>query len=372
MEQNLQFIRPIDGDVLFSHADGYTENDMLKTKITLSAPAGRTITINGILAVYTNGTYSAEITLDAYRNCVEARCIESGETSSIYIYWFRDGYKTYRLGVDDVIWCLENIYKHQNTYTSLFDDPFLSIYRDLNQVYGTKVHMHIYYETEDGSFNLSMFPDKYKEEFRRNSTWLKFTFHSRCNLPNSPYKNAPYELVMREGRQVEREIRRFAGEEVLSSVTSQHWADSGIYGTRAFRALGYKVIDGYFLFDQNGEPYVSYYLNPDQTRHAHSRDFWVDNREDIIFVKDDIVINEVELDGIDVYMDKLAAAEDHCFMYLLIQEQYFYDFYRNYQPDYRDKIFKTVKWCVDHGYRTTFISDIAFEKKLNAKDKTNI
>ena len=106
---------------------------------------------------------------------------------------------------------------------------------------------------------------------------------------------------MREGRQVEHEIRRFAGEEVLSSVTSQHWADSDIYGTRAFRALGYKVIDGYFLFDQNGTPYVSYYLNPDQTRHAHSRDFWVDNREDIIFVKDDIIINEVELDGINVY-----------------------------------------------------------------------
>ena len=32
------------------------------------------------------------------------------------------------------------------------------------------------------------------------------------------------------------------------------------------------------------------------------------------------------------------------------------------------KYSRQVKWCVDHGYRTTFISDIAFEKKLNAKD----
>lgn len=372
MEQTIHFLRPIDGDVLFTEADGRIEGNALITQISLSAPAGRSISINGVQAEYSDGVYRAEIALDAYRNCVEAKCAKTGETASIYIYWFREGYKTYRLGVDDVIWCFENIYKHQDTYTSLFDDPFLAVYRDLNLAYGTKVHMHIYYETEDGSFNLSMFPDKYKDEFRKNASWLKFTFHSRCNLPDSPYKHVPYELVMLEGQQVEHEIRRFAGEEVLSSVTSQHWADSDIYGTRAFRALGYKVIDGYFLFDQNGTPYVSYYLNPDQTRHAHSRDFWVDNREDIIFVKDDIIINEVELDGINVYMDKLAAEEDHCFMYLLIHEQYFYDFYHDYQPDYRDKIFKTVKWCVDHGYRTTFISDIAFEKKLNARDEINL
>ena len=67
---------------------------------------------------------------------------------------------------------------------------------------------------------------------------------------------------------------------------------------------------------------VSYYLNKEQTAHAATRDFWVDNSEDIIFVKDDIVINEVELKDIDGYMQALTEAENHCFHYLLIHEQY--------------------------------------------------
>ena len=64
-------------------------------------------------------------------------------------------------------------------------------------------------------------------------------------------------------------------------------------------------------------------------------------------------------------MDDLKAAPDHAFMYLLIHEQYFYKDYVNYQPDYKEKVFKTVKWCHDNGYRPVTISEIAFEKNLN-------
>lgn len=361
----LQFEKPIDGDVLFSFADGTPDGKSLTTSAVLRADAGKKILINGILTRENpSGIYTAEIRLDGYRNAVEAVDSNSGESQTIYIYWFENGYKTYRLGVDDVIWCFENLYKNQEHYHSIFEDPFLAVYKELHDTYQTKVHMHLFYENQDGSFNLSMFPDKYKQEFIKNADWLKFTFHSRAEFPDSPYKHASYAQTFQEGKEVEREIRRFAGSEVLSNVTSQHWADSNLYATRAFRALGYKIIDGYFLFDENGEPYVSYYLNQEQTAHAHSRDFWVDNKEDIIFVKDDIIINEVELNGIDGYMERLYHGEDHAFMYLLIHEQYFYKDYIGYQPDYKERIFRTVQWCVGHGYRSAFLSDIAFENRL--------
>lgn len=358
------FISPIDGDVLFSTADGTVENGSLKTTITVAAPPNQTITINEQPTVFQNSTYTATIFLDAYRNAVEAYCQETDETITMYIYWFKKGYQTYRLGVDDVIMCFENIYKHQDEYASIFDDPFLAVYKRLHETYGTYVHMHIYYETVDKSFNLSMFPDKYKKEFQANGNWLKFTFHSRCDQPDSPYKYASYDLVLKEGRMVEKEIRRFAGCEVMSNVTSQHWADSNLHATRAFRSLGFQVIDAYFLFDENGDPYVSYYLNREQTAHAKTRDFWIDTKEDIIFVKDDIVINEVALDQIDAYMDNLKAQPDNAFMYLLIHEQYFYKDYPAYQPDYEQKIRKTLSWCQKNGYKPTTISSFAFEERL--------
>ena len=357
----MKFLKPIDGDVLFSAADGVQTDLGLRAKITLTAPAGQKIRINGIYAQEQNGIYTAEVLLDAYRNHVEARDSQSGEVISMVIYWFRKGYKTYRLGVDDVIWCLENIWRNQDTYTSIFDDPFLRLYRDLHAQYGTPVHMHIYYENDDGSFNLTKFPDKYKKEFQANGDWLKFTFHSYKDKPDSPYKYASYEQVMRDGRLVEAEILRFAGKEVMSNITSQHWADSNREATRAFRNLGYRVIDGYFSFDPKGEPYVSYYLNKEQAAHASSRDFWVDNSENLIFVKDDIIINEVPLQEIDAYMDRISAAENHCFHYLLIHEQYFYEHYYAYEPDYRERIFAAVDWCHRNGYRPATLTEVALE-----------
>ena len=361
---NISFVKPIDGDVLFEHADGMLNDGVLYTDICIRAPKDAHITVNGAEAeLDDDGFYHALVPLDAYRNTVEAVCTETGEKAEMVLFWFKGGYKTYRMGVDDVIRCLENIYLHQDEYESIFDDPFLKVYYDVHEKYGTHVHMHIYYQTEDGSFNLTMFPDKYKEEFKANAHWLRFSFHSLCDKPDSPYKDASYEQVMNDGRLVEKEILRFAGAEVMDHVTSQHWANSNIYGTRAFRNLGFKVIDGYFIFDDEGNPMVSYYLNAQQAKHAHTRDFWVDTKEDIIFVKDDIILNEpfYTLEDIDAELGKLAEKEDNCFMYLLIHEQYFYEDYEVYEPDYRERVFRGVRWCEENGYRSSWISDFALE-----------
>lgn len=359
----MKFLRPIDGDVLFTHADGEPYENGIVTEISVSAPCGRNILINGNSTTEKDGVYTAKVYLDAYRNAVEVVDADTNESLTMTIFWFKNGYKTYRFGVDDVIRCFQNIYEHQDEYTSIFDDPYLKIYKELHEKYNTYVHMHIYYETDDKKFNLTMFPDKYKSEFQANGEWLKFTFHARADHPDSPYKHASYELVMKEGRQVEKEILRFAGKEVTSNVTSQHWADSNLWATRAFRNLGFRCIDGYFQFDENGDPYVSYYLDKEQTAHAATRDFWVDNKEDIIFVKDDIVINEVELDKIDEYMEDISSKENHCFHYLLIHEQYFYEDFYMYEKDYKERIFKTVDWCHRHGYKPATITSVAFEER---------
>ncbi len=360
----MKYLKPIDGDVLFTTGDGYEKDGSLYVAVSLTAAPGQKIAINCTPTTENGGVYTATVRLDGYRNALEAVVEETGETETIYVYWFKNAYKTYRVAVDDVIRCFENIYLHQEEYTSIFQDPYLALYRDLHEAYGTYVHMHLFYETDDGHFNLSMFPDKYKEEFRANGDWLKFTFHSRVEHPNSPYKHASYELVWQEGKQVEAEILRFAGHEVMSNITSQHFADSNLQATRAFRNLGFKCMDGYFIFDKNGDPAVSYYLDKAQTQHAFDRDFWVDNKEDIIFVKDDIVIDTVPLAEIPAYMEEISVAENHCFHYVLVHEQYFYEDYPRYEPDYRERVFATVDWCHRHGYRPVKMSDVIFEDQL--------
>lgn len=355
----MRFVFPIDGDVLFSVADGEEIEGKLLTEVTISAPSGKRIQINGINAVEDNGQYKAKILLDSYRNTVIAKDCDNQEELAMVIYWFKDGYKTYRMAIDDCIRPFENIWRNQDTYTSIFQDPFFALFRDLHKQYGVPVHMHIYYENEDGTFNLSMFPDKYKEEFQANGNWLKFTFHGYKDLPDHPYREASYEEVLRDGQLVQKEIMRFAGEEVFSHVTSEHWSDSGREATRAFRDLGFVVLDGYFEFDEEGKPAVSYYLNPEETVHACSRDFWVDHSENFIFVKDDIVIDTVPLDEIDNHMERVSKEKNHCFHYLIVHEQYFYEEYERYEPDYRERVFAAVDWCHRNGYRPATITEIA-------------
>ena len=45
---------------------------------------------------------------------------------------------------------------------------------------------------------------------------------------------------------------------------------------------------------------------------------------------------------------------------LLIHEQYFYPFYSNYQPDYKEKVLTAVKWAADKGYEPAFLGDCVF------------
>ena len=359
----MKFLRPIDGDVLFAPVDGMATENGILADISLSAPSGRKLLVNGVPAQELNGVYRCKVLLDAYRNTVEALDQQTGALIRMVVYWFRDGYRTYRLGVDDVIWTLENIWRNQDTYTSIFDDPFLSMLKALHDRYGTPVHMHIYYQNDDNSFNLSMFPDKYKKEWQANGHWLKLTFHSLKDKPDSPYKHASYKQVMEEGRLVEQEILRFAGPEVMSCITSQHWADSNLHATRAFRNLGYRCIDAYFTFDDQGEPTVSYYLNKEQAAHATTRDFWVDNNEDIIFVKDDIIIDTVPLAQIDAHMQAITDQENHAFHYLLVHEEYFYPHYFNFQPDYRERVFAAVDFCHRNGYRPATLTSVALEPR---------
>ena len=42
----------------------------------------------------------------------------------------------------------------------------------------------------------------------------------------------------------------------------------------------------------------------------------------------------------------------------MIHEQYFYPDYQAYIPNYKERIFAGVQWCVDHGYKPCFSGDV--------------
>lgn len=89
------------------------------------------------------------------------------------------------ISFDDVVACLTNL--KNNTYTSLFDEPFLGWLKGLHERYGAKFSLYVY--------DLTIFaavPTTYKQEFFDARHWLKFGLHSRTpghNYSEDTYNN---------------------------------------------------------------------------------------------------------------------------------------------------------------------------------------
>jgi len=375
---NIKFLFPIDGDVL-TPDDGeliteplYGERLWIPVRIRVGGIAGSMdipVTVNERPAVRVknpsrdeidtacDAVYEVKVPLDGIRTTLDARAFGVGEV--IRVYRFREAYRKYRLAIDDIVWSMMELTDRADEISSIFEVPFFGLFRDLHSEYGTKIHMNLYYTDETGKFNLTMVPEKFRDEFIENSGWLKFTFHARANDPNHIYQHAPYSEILHDYHQVTNEIIRFAGTEVNTDVNGLHFAETTLEGARALRSVGIRCLVGYYV-TENGCPSIAYYLNREQNAHCFGRDFWVDNTEDIIFSKDKMVIDQYKLNEISPRLDYLKNECPHeaGTMNFVTHEQYFYPRYRYYQKDYRQKIFTAVGWATRNGYTPCFLDEV--------------
>ncbi|MBQ8747861.1 MAG: hypothetical protein IJZ08_08360 [Clostridia bacterium] len=359
----IAFVSPVNGDVL-DGADGRFENGSLIVPVKISAPLGAKVTVNEKTAVFADGLYVAEVRLDGYRNTVTARVeigCESAETSAV-LFRFKNARGKYRFAIDDVIWTFKDLAEKE--YASVFDQPFMAIFKRLHDDFGTKIQLNLFYEDELSDFNLSMMPDRYKSEFEEAADWLKLTFHGRKNTPSRIYRFAPYQEMYEDYVKITREIVRFAGEKaVQSTVNGIHWGESTRDGARALRAVGIRCLVGSYIFDKNGDPYVAYYLNKEQTAHANTRAFWVDTAEDIIFAQDSIYLNNVPPDKTAPFLDDVKK-NPHLSgtINMVTHEQFFYPWYQVYLPDYEERMRAGVRWAQENGYEPAFLDDVIQEE----------
>jgi len=325
---------PIDGDMLHAR-DG-----------SLTA---------GGLRINVAGT---EVLLDKYENTIEVMDGTTGRKKQVRIYWLPNFAGGYRLSIDDNIWFLRDIHRHEEIYTSIFDNPYLAFLRGLHLAYKTKIHLNLFYETD--GFNLSQLSDKFAAEWKAQASWLRLSFHALGEFPDKPYQKADYATVKRDGERVMNEIRRFAGPGLMGPVTTLHWGEATVEGSRALRDLGYKGQLGYFNVDDELPP-VSYYLDVEQRRHIKKRFIWKDTGEDIVFIRSSIVIDKTDLSKIRPHLDSYRTKGGlPPYVDLLVHEQYYYPSYFNYQPDFMDRIRTAVGWAVDNGYESKFLEECIF------------
>ena len=356
--KNIEFISPIEGDMLHGW-DGQVVEGVLQTTVKVKAPLQHFIVINGVEAQEREGVFEALVTFSEYQNTVEVKNMTTGESAQIKVFWLPNFAGNYRLSIDDNIWFLRDIHQNDANYTSIFDNSYLGFLKQVHDEYGTKIHLNLFYETD--GFNLSQLTDRFKPEWTANADWLRLSFHARGEFPDMPYRTAGYQQVADDCEMVKNEIRRFAGEAVMGPVTTLHWGEATVEGSRALRDAGYVGQLGYFNVDDDLPP-VSYYLTVEQRRQVKKRFVWHDTQEDITFVRSSIVIDKKELSEIVPHLDNYANLPSGRPPYVdfLVHEQYYYPFYEVYQPDFRDRIVACVRWATEKGYQPAFLGDCIF------------
>ena len=248
--------------------------------------------------------------------------------------------------VDDNAIFLEALAKE--TPESIFDNPYLAMYKRLHEQFGLKVQLNLFYER--ASFNLSEMPDRYRPEWRANAHWLKLSFHSR--LENvKPYIDSDYCEVYRDATAVNGEILRFAGEGSLAKTTTLHYCRATEEGLRALSDLGITGLLG--LYGREDSPRTSY-----QSSEADSkiiREGATVNCGGISYAGIDIILNKFETEEILRALDSL---DGRALIKVMIHEQYFYPDYKAYQSDFEEKLGATFAKLADMGYESAFFEEV--------------
>ncbi len=356
MENEIKFLSPVDGDMLNEY-DGTIIEDGLLIKVKVPASPGRKLEINRIEAKFSDGNYVADIILKDYRNVIVAEDLNSGEKNTIIVFRLKNIVNKYRLSVDDNIWVMKDLTANADIYGSIFENEYLSFFRQVHDKFGTKIHLNLFYQTD--GFNLSQMTGKFKNEWIENAGWLRLSFHSLQDEPDRPYINAGYDQMKKDCDLVTEQIKRFAGAQLLGPVMTLHWGEATVEGCRALRDSGYKVLSGYFSLE--GPDTVSYYTDEKIRKHINNRFIWMDTGEGIIFSRMALVINTLENDRIIPYLDSLRSdSHKPAYVDMMIHEQYYHPSYKNYQSDFRQKVLTSVKWAADNGYQPAFLDESVF------------
>lgn len=368
----IRFVFPIDGDCV-NERDGVSERGAVLVTAKVAAPEGHDITICGEKAEWADGYYTAKVEVFGHRTIFTAKDETSGDDCHIAVYYLPNSIGGYRISSDDNILFLADITYNKDKYKSIFENPYLAVYKKAHDLYGAKVHINLFYEfcgeakkyfsLDRPDFNLSMMTDKFKDEFKANSDWLKFSFHAKNEKPDAPYKHATAEEVTRDCILVSREILRFAGPEVMSPVTTIHWGEANENVVRAMREFGFKAMTGYFMHMSSAP--VAYHTPYELTKHIYDRDFWYDSDNDVFFGRIDNVLNgSTNESNMAEIAEIIESPTRGGFVSIMIHEQYFYEDYRNYKPDFEARVLDPARMLREKGYKGRHIAEVVEERKL--------
>lgn len=358
---SFEFHFPRDG-VMLTYSAGKKVENGLKIRIVFTATDKRRLALNGIpMENYNFCLYRLDYVLTDYKTTLTVEDTDTHEKCSIDVFFLKNGSYKYRFSLDDNIWFLQDLTENKNTYRSMFDHPYLSLLKSIHDKYDSKFHLNIYYETpRHNGFNLTQMTDRYKDEWKANSDWLRLSFHANADKPDRPYIHATYEQAYFEMERVNREIVRFAGKEAFANtVTTIHWGDCTVEAAKAFRDLGVKAYVSCCYTNSIKAADIRMYCDDEQSALVRNFGFFYDKETDMYHFRYwDAFQHEPVENVINVLERNLTQTPYYTYIDIGLHEQYFFPEYPAHQSNYYEKMDTIANWCKEHGFEPMFMDDV--------------
>lgn len=185
------------------------------------------------------------------------------------------------ISIDDTIDVFEDLTKNVDDYNSIFDNNTLNFFKTMHDKYGAKFSMYCFYK--NGEFDLSKATNKFSNEFKQNSDWLKFGFHTIDGESN--YENTSKEKAKDDYEKVVTQLIRITGSDDCLDTIPRLQNFAGNKESILSMKNSSNGIEGVLSADDNR---LSYYLDKENSDYILTHDKYEDEANQIEFISTDL------------------------------------------------------------------------------------
>jgi len=126
--------------------------------------------------------------------------------------------KVVHFSIDDVENLFYDLVENETEYNSIFDNYFLATLRNYHNEYSAKFTLYTYEWTD--RYSITDIPTKFRNEFHKNSEWLRIGFHW---IEPKFNQNTPAKEICESFIAVNRAINHFASESAIAHTLRLHY-----------------------------------------------------------------------------------------------------------------------------------------------------
>lgn len=335
------------------------------------------VTVNGVAATRNDREFSAKIMLTRKINRITALAKDKfGESSrTITVAYDKNSFLRYTVRIDDNSFFFGEVARQRPA--RLFDHFYLAGLKKLHEKYGTKFILKCFFRNDHDpeKFTLDRMPDIYKSEFEDNSDWLHLAFHAYSEFPDRPYQHCAPETLRRDMEMMNKEIIRFAGKKSCSPPTNVHWAMLEPSNFQVMKDMGVKILtSGGFmanrLFVEGAVQEISgtacdigFFYEQDVAHHMLKKRIFFDPDHELFLSRTFFCFNIDTPQEIEekIRREHELRSESKCDILEAIgHEQYAYDYYGNFLPDFFERMETCCRIPTELGYTPVFFQDGVF------------